>query len=229
MSCPVVTDERLAQLLEGRLPDEDKRAVAAHLKQPCEDCLQLLADVEGAALLSALAGPGAKLSAAEADRMFAATREPLATRLWRWLTASPGGRLSLAFALLLIIVVPIALRPREMREKGSAVNQVSLQAFVKRGDAPPSRYAGEPLRAGEALLFRYRLEQPAWLYLVDEHGEVLWDGGRVEAGEGEIDAGGQALALPGPYAGEVRLFAAPRPEKPADCRDCAVDRLSLPR
>jgi hypothetical protein len=247
----VLTTERIDACLKGSLPEAEKAELRAHLAQGCEACLERLAAIDSTALLVALAGPKSALSPSEADRMFAATGpapDPLWRRIVHWLFASPGGRASLAFAMLLLVVGPIViLRPTSapwtgVKGTGTHIDRVDLLAFRRTRDGtvePFSRAA--PLSVGEALLFRYRIHHPAHLYLIDGGGEVLWQA-RVDPGEAEIAANGQALALRGPFSGELTLVASPTQLSSAqaralnardraaidrDCAGCAFDSLTV--
>jgi hypothetical protein len=238
MSCEM-TQDRLDRLLKGALGEADRAALAAHLAQPCEDCLAGLEATSGPSLLAVVTPASAALTAAEADRMFEASLRPAPStvrapspspstwaraRAWLWRLA-PG----LAVAALAVVL----LRPPHedyLGQKGTGEATVALTALLARpGPSGPVLVGPVPpdgaVPAGALVLFRFRLGAPAHLYLLAvERGEtkVLWapDPGDAPwpAGEHELAQAGRVLALDLKALGlqAPRLVAVASPARLAD-------------
>ena len=126
-----------------------------------------------------------------------------------------------AAALALITLVPPSPDPSWTGIKGpSAIGEATL--FARIGAYENGRpVAGQALANGAevpvdaAVLFRYRLSAPGWVYLVadgDGGPQVLFAPGRQRAGAHEVASDGQALALRPSELGttvQVTLWACP--------------------
>lgn len=200
MSCEILSAERLERVLSRSAGADELAMVRAHLDTDCDACVERLAEVDGDALLSAFAG--APLNVLEAEAMYArATRRPAQA----WLSA-PRGLLALAASVLLIAVGAMFLREKNaLRDKGAGgAPSIALSAFAgKKIDGEPAidrrLDAEDQLRPGEVVLFRYRVETAAYVYLLveKEHGvELVYAAEELaQPGERELAARGQALAL----------------------------------
>ncbi|MCB9655620.1 MAG: hypothetical protein H6729_15970 [Deltaproteobacteria bacterium] len=114
--------------------------------------------------------------------------------------------LAAAACLLVVCVAGSAWLHRDpgFREKGAGVVSVQLSAYAARnpGGHPVvdrTLTEGSLVAQDEHIVFRYALSEPAWLYLFsrDRAGvQVLYASAqRLQAGEHEIAAAGQVLAL----------------------------------
>jgi hypothetical protein len=172
----VVTAERLEALRSQPLPAAERARLLMHLGGDCEECLAMLAGLDDDSYLALMAGPGARLSAAEAERMFGAAQQParvptpvpavarpeaptLGARLrglWQALGTGPRFALgAVALASLLLLA-----RPRPAGEelpagytgsKGDGQQlEVGLSAFAVRVEGGEQRVQRQ-LQIGEAL------------------------------------------------------------------------------
>ncbi len=215
MSCQVLTAERLEALLAGQLEEDVMPTLRAHLAEPCEACLERLESAEGERIVRALAGPAARLSPEEADRMFAAAvpRRPSLRSL------VPLVPLALAAGLAMFFVNR-GPAPSDRLKGPTVASPVSVElsgfrATVENGVPRVGERleGGARLGAGERALFRYRLDRSAFLYWMVEHTrgrEILLspadDAEATAAGEHELSAEGQALALdPSLYEAPLRV------------------------
>jgi len=217
MSCERMTQERLRQELRGALPESERRLVRAHLAQPCEACLDLLASTDGDALIAALAGPEAELSREESERMFEAAAPrasvdaarpmrasrtaaqkgrviPLRRRAWLGI----GSAVAVAASIALVVV---RSEPRGLKGNGSLSPP---ELILLAGVATPTPHvvralgAADRLDPNELVLLRARLDEPAQLYLFSVDGagkgELLFAAAEP-AGERELSEHGEAVAL----------------------------------
>ncbi|MBN2362161.1 MAG: hypothetical protein JXR83_22105 [Deltaproteobacteria bacterium] len=271
--CPIATRERMLALLARKLPAAEQKQLRAHLRTPCERCLELLEQLGEDELATALAGDKARLSRRERKFLFRSTLsdELQPTTFWdglRGLAQVPT--LLPAYTAVLALVVGFGIyhlaAPPDARQRYTGIKaageqspalQVSLIAVVgKVTDGQPDvirRAANdEQLASDELLLFRYRLNEPAYVYLLAEGSdglEILYRGDAelATAGEHELGSEEQALAL------DVRLLGADAhialvasaerlpllsqiesldtlidPERRVDaCLSCAVDALRV--
>jgi hypothetical protein len=258
--CPIGTRERLADLLAGKLPAAERRRLAAHLDDACPTCLDLLEEMDAEALLTAAVGPAAEMSPEETDRVFAAAIAPSLSdrpadagpprRGSAWLRPSRGVPLAAAAALLLASLVGIALwapdggRTADYTGIKAAGDQrprppVALRAFAgARRDGRPRvgrrLLDGDAVQPDEAILLRYRLAEPAFVYLLAAgpgldtplvHAGEL----RQAAGEHELSAGKRALALAADRFGDriaITLWACSAPLPAAAHTDAEALRLA---
>jgi hypothetical protein len=252
MSCPLKDRAALARLLGGTCGDEERRKMQEHLRTSCETCLELFEQADALEILGAIGGQAAALSDAEEERIFrrahegAPARRAQVTRPARWWRPAVGAVLAAAAALLFAVRAPrpgaLAV-PGVQREKGSSlsVTDVSLRLYAMTRDAvartPRPLGPSARVEAGEVLLFRYRLNEPAHLYLWLERGPqgaplLLWSSsGPASAGEEEVAAAGSALAIDperldlGTRQAALHfvLVASDAPLEPPrlDCADCA--------
>ncbi len=258
MSCVLAVPGRVEALLAGALGPEDTAAIRAHLAEPCEVCLERLELVEGSQIVRALAGVSARLEAAEADLMFDSIQASLevppvvaiTSRLTpRWKIVAGFVPVALAASLAIFFVRgPPASTERFKGEV--ATPSADLWAYRARVvDGRPivdeAVQSGDRLSAGEYVLFRYQLQHPAFVYwlLEDAKGRELLiepagDGLITAAGEHELGAGDQALALdPRSHAPafSVLLVACSAPMSTATLLDpealavgrCSVSTLDL--
>jgi hypothetical protein len=224
MTCSVLTQERVDQLLGRTLEEPARVELQKHFEQPCEACLDRLASVDGEALLLALAGPQAELTVAEKNRVFArasahapvAASPPWLERL-RGFFAPPRLLAFAGVAIALAVAVPL-LRPTVRPwdgSKGSALPQtVGLRGFAGSGDAAlrPIEPDGT-VHPGEQLFLRFTLPKGGHLYLYSQPAEgpaqLLWKPEANDtpwpAGEHELQQNGVALAVP--LAQSTRLWA----------------------
>jgi hypothetical protein len=234
MTCAVLTNERLSALLAGTLSRAERPVIEAHLSSPCDACLDLLAGPEGEGLLERIAGAG--LSAAEADRAFAAAI-PVAARGPHWML-----RTSVALgAVLAAAAVAIAVRPRntEILKGPPLAPHATLVALVGKPGAPDSIRLLPPglkIERGEVLLLRARLSAPAFVYLLalgDGAPQLLWqtDGDRPHAGgEFELTLNGETMAIDPRALGrspKLAVIAAPRALEPSRVLRLPGDEPSL--
>ncbi|MBN2497192.1 MAG: zf-HC2 domain-containing protein [Deltaproteobacteria bacterium] len=230
-NCPIQSRERLEALLAGRLPEDERRALQAHLAEPCERCLELFESLDEAELLDLHAPPEAALSAQEADRIFAAAcpapapgwRERLRALL-RWPVLAPAAAaLAVGIAALIFLLQPAPRSPESapgytgVKSAGAEIVEsldlIGLVGRIQDGRPTVVRPArdGEALVDGEVLLLRVRVSQPAWVSLFGETGRSLipiyaFDR-QLEAGEHELAASGSALAIqPGQLGSRARLI-----------------------
>jgi len=228
MSCSILTPVRLEALLAGKLGANDRAALELHFQSPCETCLDRLGSVEGERILAALAGPGADLSAAEADQLFdravpapnpaarAGAKPGFIEKLVEWLGGATW-RPAIGLAALLLVVVPVALlSPEGHAPRGGydgikggpgpaapvKANLVGVVGGKFHGKPFIARRAAmrEQLRPGEILLVKFRIESSAAIHL-----QIA--GPKASLGvwpDGRADTEPQAPMLP---AGEHALVA----------------------
>ncbi len=217
MSCPVFTEERFARLLDNSIDPASRAALRAHFECPCDECLERLAQREE--LLPLLAGPEARLSAAEKDAAFAAAAQSLPAHVVPLRRRSVSTRaigLALAASVAIVVAAVINRGPGYTGLKGAGGPQVELLAFALPAGAPAgaSRQVadGEQLGAGERLVFRLRSSRKAELLLLAQPrgGAIveLWNGALPDRGELEVAGAGQALALDPSRVGAAFSLAA---------------------
>lgn len=188
MSCEILTADMLETALRRRMTPQQRAVLLRHLREPCDGCLDLLADVPADEILAAAA-------VAPPTVVPIRRRRPVA-----WAAA--------AAAVVLIGVA--TMRQAEVSGvrglKGEPALGATLVPFVgartptphmMRALAPGGRFA-----PGEVLLLRIHLDAPAWVYLLSQRdgaaSEVIWptDGpSRHDAGEFELAQSGSALAV----------------------------------
>jgi hypothetical protein len=219
--CPIATPERLLALLARKLPAAEHRQLRAHLRTPCQRCLELLEQLDEGELVTALAGDRARLSRRERRGLFRAVlpADLQPTGFWdglRDLTQVPT--LVPAYAAVLALVVGFGVyqlaAPPDARQRYSGIkaadipapalqaNLIGVVGTIADGQPDVVRRAvdNERLASGELLLFRYRLNAPAYIYLLAEGAnglEILYRGDDelATAGEHELGTQEQALAL----------------------------------
>jgi hypothetical protein len=232
--CPIATRERLLALLTRQLPAAEQKRLRAHLRTPCERCLELMDQLGEAELAETMGGAKARLTRREKAGLF---RSVLPDDL-RPTTFFDGlrdlGRVptllptyAAVMALLIGFGAYYLFAPPDAQSRYTGVKAASepapspaLQASLigvvgKVLDGQPDviRRAmdNELLASDELLLFRYRLNEPAYIYLLADGAdgvEVLYSGDRELAspGEHELGAAEQALALdPRPLGEDVRI------------------------
>jgi len=273
--CPIATRERLLALLTRKLPAAEQKQLRAHLRTPCERCLELMEQLGDGELAEAMAGDRTRLSRREANGLFRsvlpADLQPI-TFLdgLRDLTRVPT--LLTTYAAVLALLIGFGtyymFAPPDAQSRYTGVKAASapaqspaLQASLigvvgKVLDGQPDvvRRAmdNELLASDELLLFRYRLSEPAFIYLLADGAngvEVLYSGDaeQATAGEHELGAADQALALDArPLGEDVRIVLVAATERqpqlaqlesleavldPArrvdSCLSCAVDLLRV--
>lgn len=232
--CPIATRERLLALLTRKLPADEHKRLRAHLQTPCERCLELLEQLGEGELAEAMGGAKAKLTRREKAGLFRSVlpEELQPTTFWdglRELGRVPTLLTSYAAvtALLIGFGVYYLAAPPDARSRYTGIKEATapaaspaLQASLigvvgKVVDGQPDviRRAmdNEQLATDELLLFRYRLNEPAYIYLLADGAdgvEVLYSGDAELAtpGEHELGAAEQALALdPRPLGENVRI------------------------
>jgi hypothetical protein len=224
-----MTDCEMTRAGFGRARDPERahaaeqQRVLDHLRSSCPSCLEWLAGVDAEAIVVGLAGDDAVLSDLERGRMLSAAlaaAPPPRRRAW----LGSGLALVAAAAVLLVVVAGPRSPASWTGSKGVGAAPIDLAAYpiVGRLDAAGPRLLrawtpGEPLAAGELLLFRLEIDRPAYLYLVGEDGagrQLLHASPRLGAGTHELATDGRALALDvRALGGRVRLLwlAAPEP------------------
>lgn len=214
-----MTTEASTQLLLQKLLS--KRALSSEEREQLETRLATMDD-ETARALDALEAVDLGLALAEISV------PPVAARRRRWLPAM--GALAVAASLAVVVSRPPA--PPDGLKGFIGAPQVRLLA--RRGatlDGRPIAAAllssGERVLNGEAVLFRYRLSEPGWGYLLAQGKgtiQLLHETGWQPRGEHEIAAGGEALALVPSELGQtviVTLLVSPK-------RLDGIDGSSLP-
>jgi hypothetical protein len=174
MGCPVLTQERIDLLLKGALPAAERPILLAHLSEPCDDCLDVLASPSNGRLLARVAGK--LLSPEESERIFAAAvasasgdrkrRSPhWSRRAWAGLVAAS------ALAAGLTVV---SLRQSHRREEEQAV--ANAPTAVKRSVWPATNErakGGSPVFGTvEATLLAAEPGRPESLRVVPPGGEI---------------------------------------------------------
>lgn len=240
MSCEILSAERLERVLSRTAGADELALLRAHLDTDCDACVERLADVDGEALLAAFAG--APINELEAQAMFArSTRRD--RRSWR-------APFAVAASVMLVALGTMFFRGNELRDKGAGdVPAISLSAFAgKKIDGKPAidraLSTDDRIKPDEVVLFRYRLEAQAYVYLLieSERGvELAYAAEEASpAGERELAARGQALALdPSGMGRKISIVAMasaqPVPSnsmgslKSVDefCKSCGTARVSL--
>lgn len=185
--------------LEGALPDDDRRALLAHLDAGCPDCEGLIdREIDADTLARLLAAEEAPPAVPPPWRAPDATPEERADpprtakaipdslrapppaevpRSRRWLVAGTAAALAAA-AILAVAVLPDAPGEDVLREKGPAAGApvVTLQVALAReegGRLATERLVrpGERLPADATLLFEIGADRPAARYLFAVDGE----------------------------------------------------------
>ena len=116
----------------------------------------------------------------------------------RWLAAAVG--------VVVVCTASLTLfrTGSEFRDKGSAPPAIEIKAYVARveGGRPTIHRGlvdGNSAEKSEHIVFRYRLDKPAWLYLLARSSKgvelVYRSKQRLNAGEHELAANGKVLAL----------------------------------
>ncbi len=251
--CRLQEPDFFARLLDHMLTAEEKRYMETHLAAECESCMAVLEHLDVGLLLKKIGGARAVLSRREADNLFGSivARLPKPAKrshgdmLRAWLFPRPAWALA-ACAIALLIGVPLALRPSTpwTGDKGSARPSVALLGYAVSSNGARAFVAGSALPAHSNLAFRYRLSQPAFLYLFsDREADPLWEpssNAPSPAGEAEISAGEQALGLPKDrisHGATLKLLASPHRLSSQEaeaivrgkrrCEECAMDPLVI--
>jgi hypothetical protein len=180
-----LTPERLEALLDGSLPEPQRRALAAHLSDDCPQCAEVLAEGPGldtlARLLEAESAPPEPLDAAtraagwaaleaEADASDEASiPRPSGRRWWR---NGLGAALALAAAVMLFVLFTGPQPPEESIKGPVATIPPEVHLRVVAGRAGPERFeldrrvvAGDQVDRGETLLFEVETDRRAARYL----------------------------------------------------------------
>jgi hypothetical protein len=105
MTCAIANGDRLERLLRNEVQPQERAALLAHLDEPCEECLDVLAAQGADEFLTTLAA-GDAMRPDEADRVFAAATTPeRRTSVWR--RRSTWARLSAAAAAAAAMLVAV--------------------------------------------------------------------------------------------------------------------------
>ena len=232
MSCEILTEGVLEAALRRRLSADQRAAVLAHLRDPCEGCLDLLERWSVEEMLA----PD-ELSPEEQERLFAGAaparlpaHRPVPgpahlDRRWPRRFAWSAVAAAVVLVGLATTFTPLMSRHGLAGLKGVPAPAAALIPLVGARSPIPhvvrALAPGGRLAPGEVLLLRIRLDAPAWVYLLSqkqgEAAELIWPlqaSARHEAGEFEVAESGSALAFdPGALAGGGRLvlIASPKP------------------
>ena len=230
-TCPIQSKERLRALLRHEISEPEATELLTHLQTDCERCLELYATLDEDVLLADSADAQIMLSSAEADAMYAAVNPEPRLGWFEKLLRSPFLIPLAATSALLLIALFFVLRspapgPRPDRQHVKAVGKhaplpVKLMGIIgqsRQGQALAVQRAAaeDPLRPGQVLMLRYRIDRPAWIYLLagppGQRELIHSETGMETAGEHEVQAAGQALAIPAEKLGrglEITVLACP--------------------
>lgn len=225
MGCPVLTQERIDLLLKDALPAGDRPILLAHLSEPCDDCLEVLASPANQGLLARVARQ--PLSSEESERIFAAAIAPASggrkRRSPHW--SRRAWTAAVAASALAASVTVVSLRQHRHEEQQSLANSPGLMepASMQRmkGGSPAfgivelTLLAAEPGRPDslrvvpphgkiglrEVVLFRVRLGKSGYVTLLALSGTgsrplPLWpDGASERHAPGEFEVTSAGNAL----------------------------------
>ena len=244
-TCPILSSETLRALLAGQLDEALATELRKHLQTDCEHCLSLFEEIDEGELLEWAATPAARLKASEADAMFDAANPkknaPWLSRFFHWPVLVPAASLA-AILLIILFIAPWGSKPKPDEMGIKAAGHVSpiraqLMGFIgqiRNGQplAVQRAQSAKPLLPGQVLMLRYHIDRPAWIYLLAQDGNrVSWlhsEQNKVEAGDHEVQAAGQALAIPAEKLGKgLQIILLACPEQRNDAKDIAApDALS---
>ncbi|MBW2702120.1 MAG: hypothetical protein JRF33_14985 [Deltaproteobacteria bacterium] len=238
-TCPIQSSEKLRALLSGQLDEPLATELRKHLQTDCEHCLNFFEEIDEGELLEWSAGPATLLNATEADAMFDAAnpqkKAPWLSRLFHLPVLVPAASLA-AILLIILFIAPWGSDPKPDEMGIKAAGQESpiraqlmgIIGQIRNGQplAVQRAQSVEPLLPGQVLMLRYHIDRPAWIYLLAQDGNrVSWlhsEQNKVEAGDHEVQAAGQALAIPAEKLGRgLRIILLACPEQRNDAKDIA--------
>ena len=217
-------EARYRALLAGSLPEEEARALEAHLAADCEVCETFLAarvDVLDGLVDDAALSVRVASTARPPDGATAPARARSLGRPLRWAAAT--GALAAAAALFLVFFVS-ELEP-EVRQKGTVPDPtVAVELEVLRVDGgEPVPLTGAPLPQGSTVVFRLRLDAPACVQLWRDESPLLDTPRCLDPGAHVLADGDHPLGLTLDRPGRVEIRAAPASRSPASAPPVVVE------
>ena len=221
MSSEPKTQELLQTLLsEGSLPPADRALLDRRIRE-LDDETAFALDAVGAEALALALG-------ARSDAAVTPPAKILRGSFGARHTAATTLVLALAASLAAVVLTPSLLSDAEPPNQDEGIkgraNLGPVRLLARRGvinngvpEAGELLHSGAQVAANTSVLFRYRLSAPGWTYLLaqgDGSPRLLHAMGRQHAGEHEVSAGGQVLALRPAELGDtvtIVLLVAPRP------------------
>ena len=271
IDCPIRNIESLKNLLAGKLSPVDRKRFRDHLEQPCDRCLELFSILEPGEIMEWASSPATELSSDEADRIYQKALDSVpAVSLKRSIWSERRFLLIPATAVLVFATITglfFYIKNIETPEPGSYVgikgneerNDIKAELIAVVGNSREGRpkvdrrlTQNEFIGPDEVLLFRYRLNRDAFVYLIAQGraSPVLLHSFELEKqpkGERELVSKGRALAFdPKQLGEEVRIVLLAAVERVSGldqlkdlevllnrnslekfCKKCAVDILTV--